>query len=207
MARRTGPKCKLCRREGEKLFLKGNRCYSSKCPIERKGGNPPGQHGYKQKRRRLSDYGIHLREKQKVKRLYSVRESQFKKYYEDAIQTKGDTGENMMQLLERRLDNVVFKGGLVPSRSVAHQMIVHGNCIVNDHRVDRPGYLVEEGDVITLSAKTLERDIVKNTLEEDNPPAVWIKRKGTVIKVDRLPKKEDIKENIDIQLLIEFYSR
>lgn len=207
MARNTTAKCKLCRREGEKLFLKGNRCYSPKCPIERKGGNPPGQHGYKQQHRRMSDYGKHLREKQKVKRLYGVREAQFKKYYQMSIESKGDTGENMMRTLERRLDNVLFKGGLVPSRSVAHQIIVHGHCIINDRRVDRPGYLVEKEDIITLKPTALKMDVVKEALEEDNPPVIWLKRKGTVLKVEKFPKKEDISENIDIQLIIEFYSR
>jgi small subunit ribosomal protein S4 len=208
MARYTGPKCKLCRREGEKLFLKGERCYSSKCPIERKkGANPPGQHGYKYKHRRQSDYGRHLREKQKVKRMYWVKESQFKKYYENALEAKGNTGENMLQQLERRLDNVLFKGGLVVSRSVARQLINHGKCLVNDHKVDIPSYQVEEDDVITLKNDALEMEEVKETLAAEEPAPEWMKRKGAVLKVERFPKKEEIKENIDIQMIVEFYSR
>ena len=152
MARYTGPVCRLCRREGRKLFLKGQRCYGDKCAIER--GRPvPGEPG-KTARPRVSGYAVHLREKQAVKRMYGIVEAQMKRYYEIAAKSAGKTGEILLQLLERRLDNVVFRAGFAPSRRTARQLVVHGHVLVNGRKVDRPSYQVKVGDVITSVSYT-----------------------------------------------------
>ncbi len=206
MARYIDAKCRLCRREGMKLFLKGSRCYSPKCPIARKGAVPPGQHGYKRSRN-LSEYGTQLREKQKVKRLYGVQERQFKNYFEKALSVTGNTGEKFLQLLERRLDNVVFRGGLASSRAAARQLITHGFCLINNKKVTIPSYQTRKDDVITLNEKGLKLDsVLKNSKSEVNLPA-WLKRKAVVLKVDRLPTRDDVVEDINETLIIEFYSR
>ena len=206
MARYTKAKCKLCRREGIKLFLKGERCFSTKCPIEKKGAVPPGQHGQKRKRK-PSDYGIQLREKQKTKRIYGVLEKQFKNLFKKAVSKKEGTGLQMLQFLELRLDNIVFRGGLVFSRSTARQIISHGLCLVDGKKLDIPSYQVKPGQVITLNTKGLGMDAVKKSLASKQPIPKWMKRKAAVLKVERLPEREEIESNINEQLIVEFYSR
>lgn len=207
MARYTDAKCRLCRREGAKLFLKGERCYSPKCPIERKGAVVPGQHGQK-RRSRLSDYGRQLREKQKTKRLYGVLERQFKNYFKKAAKAKEATGERLLQFLETRLDNVVFRLGLAPSRSVARQLVSHGHVLVDGKKVNIPSYQVKPGQVVTLAPKGLKIDLVKKSLaEKERKIPAWLERKAAVGKVARLPKREEMDIDIDEHLVVEFYSR
>lgn len=207
MARYTDAKCRLCRREGAKLFLKGERCYSPKCPIERKGAVPPGQHGQK-RRRRQSDYGRQLREKQKTKRLYGVLERQFKNYFKKATKAREATGEVLLQFLERRLDNVVFRLGLVPSRSLARQLVNHGHVLVDGKKVDLPAYQVKLGQIIALTTKGLAIDQVKKSLaEKERKIPTWLERKAAVGKMTHLPKREEIDVDIDEHLIIEYYSR
>jgi len=206
MARYTDSKCQLCRREGTKLYLKGARCFSPKCPIERRGAQPPGQHG-KKRQRRLSDYGIHLREKQKVKRMYGVLEKQFRSYYQKALKSPGNTGERLLQLLESRLDNTVFRLGLVSSRSLARQLVNHGHVKVNDRKVSIPSFLVKPSQTISLSDKGTKLKFVKESMEQKTPPAKWLTRKGMMGKVERLPKREELDDSIRENLIIEFYSR
>jgi len=206
MSRHTGPKCKLCRRERQKLFLKGERCYSDKCPIGKKQALPPGEHGATSSRR-LSDYGVRLRAKQKAKRLFGVKEKAFKNYYKKAVSSKGDAGDNLVRLLETRLDNVLFKGGLAVSRSVARQLINHGHVLVDDQKVNIPSFQVKVGQVISLKPKALELKIVKESIEEKRQPSDWLKRKAAVIKMERLPQREEMESSIEEQFIIEFYSR
>lgn len=207
MARYTDSKCRLCRREGIKLFLKGERCYSPKCPVERKGAVIPGQHGQK-RRKRVSDYSRQLREKQKTKRLYGVLERQFKNYFKKAIKDRETTGEMLLQLLETRLDNVVFRLGLVPSRSVARQLVSHGHILVDGKKVNIPSYQVGTGQIVTLTTKGLGIDQVKKSLaEKERKVPDWLKRKAAVGKIARLPKREEIDVDIDEHLIVEFYSR
>jgi len=207
VARYIDSKCKLCRREGEKLFLKGERCFSTKCPIERKGAVPPGQHGQKRRRGRLSDYGKQLREKQKAKRIYGLLERQFKKCFKKAAVQKRGAGLRLFQTLEMRLDNTIFRGGLVFSRSIARQLVTHGSCLVNGKKVDIPSYRVKIGDVISLNTKALKREQVKKSLAAKNPAPKWLERKAALIKVKRLPEREEAEVSIDEKLIIEFYSR
>lgn len=206
MARYTNSKCRLCRREGTKLYLKGERCFGPKCPIERRGAQPPGQHG-KKRSRRLSDYGIHLREKQKVKRIYSVLEKQFRNYYQTALKTKGNTGEKLLQLLESRLDNVVFRLGLVSSRSLARQLVNHGHVKVDNKKVSIPSFQVKPGQTISLSSSGSKLKFVKESVEKKISPAKWLTRKALVGKVDRLPQREELDNQLKENLIIEFYSR
>ena len=206
MSRILGAKCRLCRREGTKLFLKSDRCYSPKCPIDRKGALPPGQHGQKRSRR-LSDYGIRLREKQKAKRIYGITERVFKNYYQKASVFKGETGKRLLQLLETRLDNVLFKSGLVLSRTIARQLISHGFCLVDNKKVNIPSYQVLPGQIVSLNTKGLKLDLVKKSIEEKRTIPAWLKKKAVVVKLDRLPEREEMEANIDEQLIVEFYSR
>lgn len=207
MARYTGPKCRLCRREGKKLFLKGARCYSPKCPIERRGGVPPGQHGQK-RQRRMSDYGLQLREKQQTKRFYGVKERQFRKYFEEASEHTAKTGEKLLQILETRLDNSVFRLGLAPSRSVARQLISHGHVMVNSRVVDVPSYRVSPKEVITFKPAALRLDEVKKALaEKDREIPGWLERKGAAGRVVRFPEREEIDVETDESMIVEFYSR
>lgn len=207
MGRYTDSKCRLCRREGIKLFLKGERCYSPKCPIERKGAVIPGQHGQK-RRRRISDYAKQLREKQKTKRFYGVLERQFRNYLKKAAKNKEATGEVLLQLLESRLDNVVFRLGLTPSRSVARQLVSHGHVLVDGERVNVSSYQIKPGQVVALAPKGLEIDLVKKSLaEKARKIPAWLERKAAVGKMARLPKREEIDIDIDEHLILEFYSR
>ncbi len=209
MARYTGPKCRLCRREGEKLFLKGTRCFTDKCPFEKRR-YPPGVHG-RDRRVKLSIYGMQLREKQKVKRMYGVQESQFHKYYEMARRMTGNTGEVLLSLLERRLDNVVYQLGFAFSRNQARQLVSHGHVMVNGRKVDIPSYLVKEGDVIELRQKSRKIPFVQESLEARDIQAIpsWLQLeknnyRGTIL---RLPTRGDITHPINERLIVEFYSK
>jgi small subunit ribosomal protein S4 len=212
MARYNGPVCKLCRREGEKLFLKGERCYSPKCAIERRA-YPPGEHGFEQqfRRRRTSAYGQQLREKQKLRRIYGVLETQFRRYYREALRMPGITGTNLLALLETRLDNVVYRMGLASSRAQARQLVAHGHLDVNGHRRDIPSALLQEGDVVSIHPSSRESPYFRDALEilGDHTPPAWL----TVdpvdgsVRIDHMPSREEIESLVDEQLVVEYYSR
>jgi small subunit ribosomal protein S4 len=208
MAKYTQGKCRLCRREGVKLFLKGERCSSPKCPIEKKGAVPPGQHGQK-RARRLSGYGLQLREKQKTKRIYGILEKPFRNYFKKAFKVRGEeTGKVLLQLLESRLDNVVYRLGFTPSRSVARQLVTHGLVLVEDKKVNIPSYQVKIGQTITLAKDALAIEPVKKALAEKGKKIpLWLQRKAIIGRIARLPEKEEIDSNISDQLIVEFYSR
>jgi len=208
MARYIGPKFKLDRREGTNLFLKGKRSASGKHPIDKKGAVPPGQHGQKALRKKLSDFGLQLREKQKVKRIYGVLERQFKRYFEEASKEKGNTGVALLQILESRLDNVVYQLGFAVSRAASRQLVTHGHVRVDDRKVDIPSYNVKIGDIITLSDKAQKLPNVSESLSlrGDLSPS-WLERKGLVGKVVRLPAAEDLEAIAQEQLIVEYYSR
>ncbi|HPD22294.1 MAG: 30S ribosomal protein S4 [Pseudomonadota bacterium] len=208
MARYTGPVCKVCRREGGKLFLKGQRCYTDKCAVVTRE-NPPGQHG--QGRIRTSEYRIHLREKQKVRSTYGLSESQFKRYYEMARSQRGATGENLLVLLERRLDNIIYRSGFTTSRAEARQLIDHGHFRVNGRKTDIPSYLVKEGDVIEVKEKSKTLHAIVEALEvrEQRGSVEWIEvdadaRKATV---KALPERTDLPMAVEERLIVEFYSK
>ena len=206
MARYTGPKNKLARREGIDLGLKtpGSSAHER---LIRRLKIIPGQHGQKG-RRKTTDYGLQLREKQKVKRMYGMLERQFRRYFEIASRESGNTGEALLTQLERRLDNVVYRLNLAPTRASARQFVTHGHITVDGKKVNIPSFLVREGMVINPKAKILDIPLVKKLLEDKEPNiSTWLTRKGPVGKVLRLPKREDISEDINEQLIIEFYSR
>ena len=208
MARYTGPRCRLCRREGSKLFLKGDRCFSEKCAFERRS-YAPGQHG--KGRIKVSDYGIRLREKQRVRRIYGVKESQFRRYFEIADRQKGVTGTNLLVLLERRLDNVVYRLGFADSRAQARQLVKHGHFLVNGRRVDIPSFQVRVGDEIAVREKS--RDIVPivQAIEAVARRGVpdWLEldadNKKGVVKA--MPERSHITMPIQEQYIVEFYSK
>lgn len=208
MARYTDAVCRQCRREGEKLFLKGDRCYTNKCAVEKRL-YAPGQHG--QQKKKLSEYGIQLREKQKAKRTYGVLEAQFRKYFEMASNRKGITGENLLQILESRLDNVVYRMGMASSRAEARQMVRHGNFAVNDKKVNIPSYLIKAGDVISVRDKNKETERFKLIREGGEVIAVpkWLEfnRDNLTGKVVMLPNREDIDLSIQEHLIVELYSK
>lgn len=210
MARYVGPRCRLCKREGMKLFLKGERCYTDKCAFERRS-YPPGQHGPMQLRIKLSDYGIRLREKQKVKRIYGISEKQMRKYYDMAINMPGQAGHNLLQLLERRLDNVVYRLGFAQSRVQARQMVNHGFFLVNGHPVDIPSYLVKPGEVIELKEKYRNLPQIQENLEVRIQKGIpsWLELEPENFKgrVKALPSREDITMPIHESYIIEFYSK
>ncbi|SKA82319.1 SSU ribosomal protein S4P [Clostridium sp. USBA 49] len=206
MARYTGAHCRICRREGIKLFLKGDRCYTDKCAFARRG-YAPGQHG--QNKKKLSNYGVQLREKQKAKRIYELLESQFKTYYDKAERMKGITGENLLKLLEMRLDNVVFRLGFGSSRREARQLVTHGHFLVNGKKVDIPSYSVSVGDVITVAEKSRNSERFKMFIE--NPKALpnWLEGnlenfEGKVISE---PTRADIDVPVNETLIVELYSK
>ncbi|MCL6516895.1 30S ribosomal protein S4 [Alicyclobacillus sp.] len=208
MARYTGPVCRLCRREGVKLFLKGERCFSEKCAIDRRPF-PPGQHG--QGRKRTSEYGLQLREKQKARRYYGVLEKQFEAYYDEAARRHGVTGENLLQILESRLDNVVYRLGFAASRAEARQLVRHGHFNVNGRRVDIPSYLTKPGDVIQIREKSQQMERIKTLLEnaESRTIPAWLEldlanKQGRVV---RLPARDEIDTPVAEQLIVEHYSR
>jgi len=209
MARYLDAKCRLCRSSGVKLFLKGERCYSGKCPIEKKGVVPPGEHGQKKKgKKQLSKYGEQLLEKQKLKRFYGVLERQFRIYFQKARRVKEATGEALIQLLERRLDNVVYRLGFTPSRSMAKQLIRAGGVLVDGKRVDIPSYQVKVGQTISLKPRFLNIDFVTNSLnEKERKIPEWLQRKAGVGKINRLPTRDEVDIDINEDLIVEFYSR
>ena len=208
MARYTGSVCRQCRREGTKLFLKGDRCYSDKCAITKRH-TPPGMHG--QGRKKQSEYGIQLREKQKVRRAYGVLESQFRKYYDVAANMHGVTGDNMLQLLERRLDNVAYRLNFGESRPMARQLVTHGHIRVNGKKVDIASYQVKVGDVITLRDKTRDIELFKTLREQGASRTIpkWLELDAETLtgKVVALPQRDDIDLTIEEHLFVEFYSR
>lgn len=209
MARYIDAVCRLCRRNGEKLFLKGSRCYTPKCAIARRAF-APGQHGESRKAK-LSNYGIQLREKQKVKWIYGVLERQFRKYFESAARTKGVTGRILLQLLERRLDNVVFRLGLAISRAQARQIVRHNFIYVNSKRVNIPSYLIDKDDIVEVRTKDKAAKKIRENMEisaERTVPA-WLEFNATDLKakVLRLPEKEDSDTTIQEQLIVELYSK
>ncbi len=202
MARYTGPKHRLCRAEGIAL------CGLPTCPVIKKNAGPPGQHGQKG-RRKLSEYGVQLREKQKVKRIYGVLERQFEKYFNMASRQKTTTGEALLNILETRLDNVVYRLNLARTRYQSRQLVSHGHVKVNDKRVTIPSYNVKIGDVISLSTKASNFDFIKKISEDTKSVSLptWLEKKATVGKVKSTPKREDIDAEINERLIVEFYSR
>ncbi len=208
MARYTEAVCRLCRREGEKLFLKGERCYTDKCSIARRA-YAPGQHG--QAKKKMSEYGIQLREKQKVRRFYGVLEAQFSEYFEMAARRKGITGENLLQILETRLDNVVYRLGLGTSRPESRQLVTHGHFTVNGKRVNIPSYLLKVGDVIALATKSRSSEKVKAISDITGGKVVpkWLEydAENFTGKVAALPAREDIDLPIKEHLIVELYSK
>ncbi len=211
MARYTGAVCKLCRREGQKLFLKGQKCYTEKCPVERRA-YPPGQHGPAHTRRRKqSDYAIQLREKQKVKRMYGLQERQFRNLFRKAVQSGGVTGETLLVSLETRLDNVLFRLGFASSRSQARQLARHRHVEVNGHVVDIPSYQVQAGDDIAVRLPSRNLDLVEASLGARSRPklAEWLSldEKNRVARVVRAPTRKDLPAEIQEQLIVELYSK
>lgn len=206
MARYTGAVCRQCRREGQKLFLKGERCYSDKCAISRRA-YAPGQHG--QSRKKFSEYGLQLREKQKVRRHYGVLESQFATYFEMAEKRPGVAGENLLQILESRLDNVVYRLGFAMSRPEARQLVRHGHFTVNGKRVNIPSYLIKIGDVVAISEKSLSSEKIKAILAANEKKTVvkWLEADATSAKVVALAQRDDIDLPIEEHLIVELYSK
>ncbi|MBN1668128.1 MAG: 30S ribosomal protein S4 [Anaerolineales bacterium] len=212
MARYRGPVCKLCRREGEKLFLKGARCFTPKCSFDRRG-YPPGHHGRSAqfRRRRESDFARQLRAKQKARRIYGVMERQFRRYYDVALQRRGLTGLNLLQILESRLDNVIYRLGYADSRAQARLLVTHGHFNVNGRRTDVPSMLLEPGDQIEVrdgSGKRTYFKELRGLAEERNAPE-WLSRdlKGLSGKLVRFPERVEIDGNLNEQLIVEYYSR
>jgi len=211
MARYTGPVCKLCRREGQKLFLKGQKCYTEKCPVDRRA-YPPGQHGPAQSRRRKqSDYAVQLREKQKVKRIYGVHEKQFRNLFDRANNLPGITGDNLIVALESRLDNVIFRFGFAASRNQARQLVRHRHVEVNGQLVDVPSFQVSPGDEISVKAKSKDLLPLQVSLESRTRPSLldWLAldEKARVGRMVRRPTRSDIPLAVQEQLIVELYSK
>ncbi len=208
MARYTGSVCKLCRRERQKLMLKGQKCFTEKCPIEKRN-YAPGQHGLS-RRSKVSEYGVQLREKQKIKRSYGLLETQFRNYFDKATRQKGRTGENLVKLLERRLDNVVYRLGFAPSRKSARQLVRHRHIIVNDNLVDIPSFLVAPGDIIKVKEKSKKLDMIHSSLKRIKDSMYsWLSvdkatLSGTFLQV---PERSEIPLNANEQLVVELYSK
>ncbi|HSB32304.1 MAG TPA: 30S ribosomal protein S4 [Candidatus Sulfobium mesophilum] len=208
MARYTGPQCRLCRRETEKLFLKGDRCFTEKCAVERRQ-YPPGQHG--QRRGKLSDYGVQLREKQKVRNTYGVLEKQFRKYFHKAERKKGVTGEVLLQFLETRMDNIVHRMGFAPNRNSARQLVRHGHFLINGRDVNVPSFNVHVGDIVEVRTSSRDLDTIKDSIsrvEQRGIPS-WVEMdfqnfKGKVLQI---PSREDIQLTAQEQLIVELYSK
>lgn len=206
MARYTGASCRQCRREGMKLFLKGDRCYTDKCALDRRN-YAPGQHG--QGRKKVSNYGEQLREKQKVKRIYGVLETQFRNLYERAEKMPGKTGANLLSLLERRLDNVVYRLGFASTRRQARQLVNHGHFLVNGVKTDIPSYRVNVGDVIEVRERSLNLAVIKETLENKvaTPAFVEVDTNKLTGKLTRLPERSELNSEINESLIVEYYNR
>ena len=209
MARYVGPVCRLCRREGMKLFLKGERCYTEKCAIEKRNF-PPGQHG-KTRKAKLVGYGVQLREKQKVKRIYGVLEDQFRRYFESAERQRGITGETLLQLLERRLDNVIYRLGLATSRPQARQLVRDGHFQVNGRKVDIPSYSVKAGDVVTVIGRSQKNPTIEHAIEEVKGRGIpeWLSFDASAIagRIVSMPTREQINLPVQEQLIVELYSK
>lgn len=208
MGRRTGPVCRICRREGEKLFLKGKRCDTARCAFTKRG-TPPGQHPYRRTRRK--GYGLQLREKQKVKSFYGILDKQFKRYFEMAAKQKGNTGENLLILIERRLDNAVYLLRLASSRSQARQLVRHGHIYVNGHRCDIPSCEVRPGDTIALHGKEKIQNFVKENLEQmrsrEIPGWLQLDENNLAGTVSELPKRSDVSMPVEEQMIVELLSK
>ena len=209
MARYIDASCRLCRRERQKLFLKGTKCFTEKCPVERRGF-PPGQHG-QARRPKVSEYGVQLREKQKVRRMYGLQEAQFRNYFAKALRQTGRTGELLLKLLERRLDNTVYRLGMAPSRKTARQLITHGHILVNNARVDIPSYLLKSGDSVSVRERSKKLDVFHASMKrmKDNVMLPWLSldkatMTGTFLNI---PERADIPLNADEQLIVELYSK
>ncbi|RMF58994.1 MAG: 30S ribosomal protein S4 [Calditrichaeota bacterium] len=209
MARYIGPVCKLCRREEQKLFLKGAKCFSPKCPVEKKS-YPPGQHGTR-RRFKQSEYGIQLREKQKVRRMYGLLERQFRNYFSKAERQKGITSEALLQLLERRLDNVVYRLGFAPSRSAARQLVTHRHFLVNGRPVNIPSFLLKAGDVVNVKEKSKKLDIIHTSMKKmkEGKLVPWLEldkaaMKGTLLNI---PARADMQLEVNESLIVELYSK
>ena len=209
MARYIGPVCRLCRREGMKLFLKGERCYTEKCAIEKRN-LPPGQHG-KLRKAKLTGYGLQLREKQKVKRIYGVLENQFRHYYEVADRTRGITGETLLQLLERRFDNVIYRLGLATSRAQARQLVRHGHFTINGRKVDIPSYQVKAGDTIAVRSTSAQTPAILHAMEEVKGRGIpeWLTFDASQMtgRIQSLPTRDQINLPVQEQLIVELYSK
>ena len=199
----------MCRREGQKLFLKGDRCYGEKCAIVARNEGAPGQHG--KSRKKVSEYGIQLRAKQKTRRYYGVLEKQFSHYFELAEKKQGMAGENLLRILETRLDNVVYRIGFAGSRAQARQLVVHGHYTVNGNKVDIPSYLLKEGEVVSISEKSRSQDSIKNLVEANGgrPTPMWLEYDKSTLsaKIARLPNREDIDMDVEEHLIVELYSK
>lgn len=208
MARYTGAVCKLCRREGKKLFLKGERCYTGKCAVDRRS-YAPGQHG--QGRKKTSEYGLQLRAKQQARRYYGVQEGQFHKYFLMAERKQGMTGENLLRICESRLDNVIYLLGWAASRAEARQLTTHGHYLVNGKKVDIPSYLLKAGDVVSIREKSRDSEKIKAVLEANasRPVPEWLDKNGDDLtaKVVKLPDREQIEVPVEEHLIVEFYSK
>lgn len=208
MARYTGASCKLCRREATKLFLKGDRCHSEKCAMSRRA-YPPGQHG--QGRKKTSEYGLQLRAKQMTKRYYGVLEKQFRGYYEMGSKMQGKAGDNLLILLESRLDNVVYRAGWASSRAEARQLVAHGHFTINGKRVDIPSYLVKPGEMVAISSKSKSSEKFKAILEQNaaKPQPRWIDVDAATsqARIEALPTREEIDLEVDETLIVELYSK
>lgn len=209
MARYTDPSCRLCRRERQKLFLKGTKCFTEKCPVERRGF-PPGQHG-QSRRTKISEYGVQLREKQKIRRSYGLMETQFRNTFAKALKQTGRTGDTLVKLLERRLDNVIYRLGFAPSRKAARQMVAHGHFLVNSRPVDVPSFLLRAGDTVTVREKSKQLEVIHASMKrmKDNAMLPWLSldkaaMAGTFLNV---PERADIPLNADEQLVVELYSK
>lgn len=209
MARYTGANCKLCRREKQKLFLKGIKCFTNKCPIENRN-YPPGQHGLS-RRTRMTDYAVQLREKQKVRKTYGLLENQFRRYFEEASKKSGITGENLVRLLERRLDNTIYRLGFAPSRKSARQLILHKHFTINGKVVNIPSYLLKSGDSIQVREKSKKLEIIHDSMKrmKDSSMMPWLtldkaNMKGTFLKE---PDRAEVQLNANEQLIVELYSK
>ena len=207
MGRYTGPSCRLCRREGVKLYLKGSRCYTPKCPLEKGKSKKPGMQG--ERMSKISDYGIRLREKQKLRSIYGIREEQFQRLFDKVSKERGVTGEIFLILLERRLDNVVYKMGMASSMKEARQMVNHGFFLVNERRVDIPSYLVKEGDVIEVkeNKKGKMEKILERVPEKETPAWIEVNKESMKCKILRFPSREEISLPVEEQMVVELYSR
>ena len=208
MGRYTGPVCRLCRREGMQLFLKGDRCFMAKCPVQT-GRPAPGMHGAR--RRKMSEYGTQLREKQRLRRIYGMQESQFRNFFEKALHRRGVTGENLLQLLEMRLDTIAHRLGFAPSRKSARQFVLHGHVAVNGHKATIPSMVLKAGDVVTVRDRTAGRDYAKTFMDSAESRGIpsWLSLnkaefRGEVLKV---PTREEINPVVNEQRVVELYSK